>query len=54
MVGDGLPDAGLARALPCKGVAAGWGYADPADLLAAGADVVIERPQELLGLLGLS
>jgi len=54
MVGDGLPDAGLARALPCKGVAAGWGYADPAELLAAGAEVVIDRPQDLLALLELS
>jgi len=47
-VGDGIPDAQLARALPCKGLAAAWGYGLVETLLAEGASAVLHHPAELL------
>jgi phosphoglycolate phosphatase len=52
MVGDGIPDAKLAAALPCKGLGAAWGYSAPHALLAAGASALVERPADVLLHLG--
>jgi len=52
MVGDGIPDAKLAAALPCKGLGAAWGYSAPDALLAAGATAIVERPADVLLHLG--
>lgn len=48
MVGDGIPDAKLALALPCKGLGAGWGYSAPEALLAAGASAIVTHPADVL------
>jgi phosphoglycolate phosphatase len=50
LVGDGLPDLGLARAAGCPIAAAAWGYT-PRDVLAAAApDWLLDRPEALLDL----
>lgn len=51
MIGDTVFDVVGAKAhhIPCIGVA--WGYGDPADLLAAGAQAVARTPEELLQML---
>jgi phosphoglycolate phosphatase len=52
MVGDRKYDVAGARAhgLDCAGV--GWGYAEPGELLEAGAIAVCEKPSELIDLVG--
>jgi phosphoglycolate phosphatase len=53
LVGDRSHDAegAAAHGLPCVGVL--WGYGSAAELRAAGADPLVERPEELPGALGL-
>ncbi|MFI6024646.1 HAD-IA family hydrolase [Amycolatopsis magusensis] len=51
MIGDAVTDLQSAQAAGVTAVAAVWGCeGDTADLLAAGPDVVLERPEELLAL----
>ena len=44
MIGDGIPDVQLARALGARAVAAGWGYVSPEKLRAESPDVVAADP----------
>ena len=50
VVGDTSFDMGMASAAGAIGIGAAWGYHEPEDLLAAGADAVAEHPSEVLGL----
>ncbi len=54
MVGDRRHDVLGAREHGIACIGAGWGYAVPGELDAAGATVVCERPADLLGPLGLA
>ena len=47
LVGDSSADAGAARAAGCPSVGVTWGTHSRADLLAAGFDRLIDRPDEL-------
>jgi phosphoglycolate phosphatase len=49
MIGDTTHDMKMARAGGVKAIGVAWGYHQPADLRAAGADVVIERFEQLDG-----
>jgi phosphoglycolate phosphatase len=51
LVGDGLPDVRLARAIGCRMAAAAWGYTSRALLAAEAPDAVLDEPQDLLALL---
>jgi AHBA synthesis associated protein len=51
MIGDAVTDIESARAAGVLAVAALWGEADEAELLAAGPDAALRRPAELLDLL---
>ncbi|ETA04476.1 HAD family hydrolase [Frankia sp. B2] len=51
MIGDAVADLESARAAGVMAVAALWGEADGAELVAAGPDAVLRRPAELLSLL---
>lgn len=50
VVGDGLPDLALARALGCSVAAVVWGYTDRARLTAAGPDFVVQGASDLLSI----
>lgn len=50
VVGDTAYDMAMARAAGAAGIGAGWGYHEPAELLAAGAVGVAHSPLEVLGL----
>jgi phosphoglycolate phosphatase len=54
MIGDRSYDveAAHANAIPAIGVT--WGIGDRAELEAAGAEAIVDRPDELLGLLSRS
>jgi phosphoglycolate phosphatase len=52
MVGDRHFDIDAARANAIRSIGVTWGIGDRAELAAAGADVIIDRPPELLDLLG--
>jgi phosphoglycolate phosphatase len=47
MIGDTLYDIEMARAAGCRALGVAWGYHDPAELLAAGAEAVAETPAHL-------
>lgn len=51
MVGDRAQDIGGARAHGMCSVGVRWGYAEPGELEAAGADVIVKTPVELVELL---
>jgi phosphoglycolate phosphatase len=48
LVGDGLPDVGLARAAGCRVAAVAWGYTTREQLAAQGPDWIVETPAALL------
>ena len=50
-VGDSSNDTGAARAAGAYAVGVAWGYNDTALLKESGAELVIDRPEELLSLL---
>jgi phosphoglycolate phosphatase len=50
MVGDGVPDLRLGRALPCRVAAVSWGYTARAVLAAEAPDWIVDDPAALLGL----
>jgi len=54
MIGDRKHDVLGARANGVASIGVLWGYGDLAELRAAGADHLVERPTELIGLLGTS
>ena len=51
MVGDTTFDMEMARRAGLPGIGVGWGYHEPDELLAAGADRVVEAFDELLAAL---
>ena len=51
MIGDTTFDMEMARNAGTRAVGVGWGYHDPADLLAAGAETVVTRGDELAAVL---
>jgi phosphoglycolate phosphatase len=50
VVGDTSFDMAMAAAAGARGIGAAWGYHEPAELLAAGAAAVAERPHDVLKL----
>ena len=52
MVGDRSFDVVAAHDNGVRAIGVTWGIGDRAELEAAGADVILERPAELLALLG--
>jgi phosphoglycolate phosphatase len=50
MVGDTSFDMAMAKAAGVAAVGAGWGYHEPAELRAAGADFIAERPADVAAL----
>ena len=50
MVGDGLPDLAVARAVPCAAAAALWGYTPEEVLRAERAEFELRAPGELLAI----
>ncbi len=51
MIGDTSFDMEMARNAGTRAVGVGWGYHNPADLMAAGADTVVHRGDELTAVL---
>ena len=51
IIGDTSFDIAMAKAAGAAAIGVAWGYHDPAELLAEGADAVAEHPFELLDLL---
>ncbi len=47
MIGDTVYDVEMARAAGCRAIGVAWGYHDPAELLAAGAEAVAATPAQL-------
>jgi phosphoglycolate phosphatase len=47
MIGDTVYDIEMARAAGCRAIGVAWGYHEPAELLAAGAEAVAETPTHL-------
>ena len=50
VVGDTSFDMGMAAAAGAAAIGAGWGYHEPAELIAAGAIAVAEQPRDVLSL----
>lgn len=48
MVGDRAQDIVGARAHGMRNIGVGWGYAEPGELEAAEADIIVARPGELV------
>jgi phosphoglycolate phosphatase len=48
MIGDTSFDMAMARAAGVTGIGVAWGYHEAAELLAAGADAVVERPSQII------
>ncbi len=48
MIGDTAYDIKMARAAQVRGIGVDWGYHHPRELMAAGAEVVVETPAQLL------
>ena len=53
VVGDGLPDVRMARALGARSIAAGWGYVAADELREEGADIVAATPADAFRALGV-
>jgi phosphoglycolate phosphatase len=51
MIGDTSFDMAMARAAGVRGIGVAWGYHEPAELIAAGADVVATRVDSLPALM---
>ena len=51
MIGDTAYDMAMARAVGVRAVGVAWGYHEPAELIAAGADIVARTPDELEAIL---
>lgn len=51
VIGDGLQDVGAAKAAGAASCGVSWGFRGPERLREAGADYIIERPQDLVQLL---
>ncbi len=51
LVGDSAVDIQTAKAAGIRSVGAGWGFRKREELVQAGADIVIDRPTEILGLI---
>lgn len=51
LVGDSDIDVNTARAAGLRSVGAAWGFRGPDELRAAGADVIVARPEDVLDLL---
>ncbi len=51
MIGDTAYDMAMARAAGVRALGVAWGYHEPAELIAAGADAVAQDPAELEALL---
>jgi phosphoglycolate phosphatase len=49
MIGDTVHDMRMAKAAGVQAIGVAWGYHEPADLLAAGGDIVIDRMEQLDG-----
>jgi phosphoglycolate phosphatase len=49
VIGDAVYDMQMAKAAGASAIGVSWGYAAVEDLVAAGADAVVERPADLLG-----
>ena len=47
MIGDTVYDVEMGLAAGCRALGVAWGYHDPAELLAAGAEAVAETPAQL-------
>jgi phosphoglycolate phosphatase len=47
MIGDTVFDMAMARTAGARGLGVAWGYHEPAELIAAGADAVAETPVQL-------
>jgi phosphoglycolate phosphatase len=47
MIGDTVYDIEMGRAAGARAIGVAWGYHDPAELLAAGAEAVAETPGHL-------
>ena len=47
MIGDTVYDIDMARAAGCRSIGVAWGYHEPAELLAAGAEAVATTPAHL-------
>jgi phosphoglycolate phosphatase len=54
VVGDGIPDMRLARALGARAIAAAWGYAPRASLAAESPTWIAAKPEDALQLLQLT
>lgn len=48
MVGDAVSDVTNAKKIGATSVAVAWGHQRPADLLEAGADILVETPEQLV------
>jgi phosphoglycolate phosphatase-like HAD superfamily hydrolase len=48
MVGDAVSDVTNARAIGATSIAVAWGHQNPADLRSAGADFLVETPEQLV------
>jgi phosphoglycolate phosphatase len=47
VIGDTVYDIEMARAAGCRAIGVAWGYHDPAEMLAAGAEAIAETPEQL-------
>ena len=50
IIGDGVPDIQTAAAAQIRSVGVSWGFRSREELAEAGADIIIDRPEEILGL----
>jgi phosphoglycolate phosphatase len=48
VIGDAVYDMQMAKAAGAKAIGVSWGYASVDDLVAAGADVIVRHPKDLL------
>jgi phosphoglycolate phosphatase len=52
VIGDAIYDMQMAKAAGAKAIGVSWGYAVREELLAAGADAIVDHPSELLAHIG--
>lgn len=52
VIGDAIYDMQMAKAAGAKAIGVSWGYASVDDLWNAGADAIVDRPEELLAHIG--
>ncbi|MBT2134586.1 HAD-IA family hydrolase [Croceibacterium sp. LX-88] len=51
MIGDTVYDIDMARSAGCRAIGVSWGYHAPEELIAAGAETVVQTPEDLGDLL---